>query len=285
MIRDYKASILVLLFNKKIHESETLTSLLSANVRLDGVQLTIWNNGPEIIDELPIDYMSSIGLKCELVQTVDNIPLSIIYNNFFKKISADRYVILDDDSCLSIDFINDILNVRKDELGLPLIFSGDTQQEPKFNGQLVTEKPKNTNFGKWFSIGTGLVVGADFLKEVKNNYVDVFDERFYFYGVDISLFHRINELGLSQNVKVLSSIQHSLSRLAVESEEVAEFRAKERAYDLALQLFFYKKPLKRVMLIGYYTLDFLYKKLRGVPGKISIYWFYRALIERKHYKF
>ena len=83
MIRNYKASILVLLFNKKIHETKTLISLLSGNVKLDGVQLTIWNNGPEIIDELPIDYMSNIGLECELIQTVNNKPLSIIYTIIF----------------------------------------------------------------------------------------------------------------------------------------------------------------------------------------------------------
>ncbi|WP_413691538.1 hypothetical protein [Psychromonas sp. KJ10-2] len=109
------------------------------------------------------------------------------------------------------------------------------QNKPYYSGVNITRKSKVV------SIGSGLVIGRDVAAFVKKIYGDIFDERFYLYGVDTTFFLRVFNSNLSNRINIISGFQHSLSRLQKESNEVKKFRCIERSYDKGLTIRFYKK--------------------------------------------
>jgi hypothetical protein len=279
-----KVSFLVLLYNKEIQKSNTLLSLLCSSLIFNNCKLVIWNNGPCNLNSVNVDEFVKLGFDVDIIETIDNISLSSIYNSFFEKYISDTYVILDDDSNLHDGYLISTLSSSKNELSVPIILADDKITGPVVNGERYSDECKCSKISTIMGIGSGIIIGSNICERIKNSYGNVFDERFYFYGVDSTFFMRINKIGLGSLVRVIDGFEHSLSRLEIENAETTKFRKKERAYDLALQIKFYDSPLialKKIvkMLIIFFNNLFFLKN-----QNISLYHFIFAMLRGKHYK-
>ncbi|MEV3826268.1 hypothetical protein RI837_13780 [Aeromonas caviae] len=224
----YKLSILVVLYACHEDESKTLQSLNKCSVD-ERVKIIIWNNGPkEII---------TAG-NYEVIQTIQNLPLSVIYNKFIESFDSERFVLFDHDSTIHQEYIDILLKACNEAIYLPVIYSNGEAIYPIYKDSFFSKKitinddcelitPKML-----MSIASGLSISATLVAKFKLLYGNVFDERFKFYGVDTSFF--IRALKNNERFIINSSLNHSLSRLEKESEQRTLFRKKERLIDACL---------------------------------------------------
>lgn len=254
-----KISILVVLYGKKVSDSQTLVSLARFFDKIETpLNIIVWNNGPNL------QSYEDIGIDYTIKQELTNKPLSKAYNWFLNNNIADVYIILDDDTIICDEFIAEINNFNYD-LMIPDIVVGTQKVYP-----LKVSKQQN----KFISIGSGLCLSRSLIEKMKIIYSDVFDERFCFYGVDVTFFYRVNKLR-NCNIYNGGRLIHSLSRLD-KNDKLSEFRVNERCYDLALQCRYYFsiRILKS-------SIKFLLK--RCISGNIkNIYIFAKTFFSGKH---
>lgn len=109
-----KVAILVVIYDKQLDGSNTLKSLL--NVRSGNLFLTIVNNGPNILSpDSEIHFKLNEKFKVvEVIEHTNNKPLSILYNDFIASMDdADYYILMDDDSILTDEYISMISSLGK----------------------------------------------------------------------------------------------------------------------------------------------------------------------------
>lgn len=228
-------AIIVVVYNKEIANSITLNTLV--NYDFHNTRLVIHNNGPKEIS-LCGDIAKKIGEKfkdVELINCLTNLPLSVVYNEFIHaNLGVDQFIILDDDSTITDDFVNAI-NSNDSDLELPRIVSraDNVIYYPVEANKIISTDceldPKTS-----FSIGSGLVIHRSLVEKFYRNNISLFDENYALYGVDVSIFRRIYQLiekGESFKIKTSSYLKHSLSR--TEGKE-SRFRIKERLIDVAI---------------------------------------------------
>lgn len=229
--------ILVVLYGKSICESMTLNSL--SKYRLKNSKLVIHNNGPESVvfdGELYEKLNDSFDFNVEAVNDLNNTPLSKIYNQLFIVYSAERFIILDDDTQLSDSFVFSIENACAD-LDVPRIISSSNgiSYYPISDGVVIADNTE-LNANNVLSIGSGLIINTSLIDKFNNYNLNVFDENYALYGVDYSLFRRIWWLvkqGESVDVRSSSFLIHSLSRVN-KNERKNKTRNKERVLDVAI---------------------------------------------------
>jgi hypothetical protein len=228
-----KISILVVLYNKKPQHSMTLTSLLKLNVI--NSELTIWNNGPNKLDfdNIDDDLIKELDQHFDcinILETIDNISLSNIYNQFIKNQFANKYIILDHDSELNSSYFHDLTN-SNNMLLLPKVMSNDSMCSP-------SRLPKNTTTYKakqhFSAITSGMVVSHELVAKLEARFGDVFDEHYAFYGIDTSFMLRMKKLAICDKITVIKGFSHSLSKNEHESSTVKQFRSRELAISTAL---------------------------------------------------
>ncbi|WP_130016024.1 glycosyltransferase family 2 protein [Serratia liquefaciens] len=227
-------AILVVLYNKEMKDSETLNSLSKYSFPTGDIR--VLNNGPYKINQ-DNDLFDKLKLKynnIEVITHLDNRPLSKIYNEFIGDASYDYYVILDDDSELTSDFMSSIGNANVDII-LPQILSktDGSIYYPVKNG-LVVNECKSLDLAGVVSITSGVIIKRDLIKKVRARFSNVFDERFALYGIDTSFFLRLQRLrdkGVMLSAKCESILYHSLSRT---EGKMPKFRRIERLYDIAV---------------------------------------------------
>lgn len=225
-------SILVVLYGKGLEQSLTLKSL-SENI-ISFADLYIVNNGPEKITENDLfrSKLESSYASVRVVEHLDNRPLSMLYNDFIGYYpDSDYYVLLDDDSELSSEYIGLLKNPKADLIIPRIINKNDgVCYYPIDNGSVV-KCDTSLSFLKVMSIGSGLFISNHLITEMKK-FGDIFDERFALYGVDTSFFLRLRRLNnTSIDIRTEAFIFHSLSRV---DEKKSKFRQTERLYDLAI---------------------------------------------------
>lgn len=270
-------SFLVLLYKKTLLESKTIQSIFREDIDFRTSSLIIWNNGPSEIDaELNEDLLNR-WCKVELIETLENMPLSLVYNKFIESYHADRYVILDDDSLLTKEYLTAITNTQSD-VALPVIYSQLIPRSPTVQGVFNKGPYKSTD--QVIAIGSGMSVRYSITQKIKSYYGDVFDSHFALYGVDTTFFLRLHHLGLSDSIEVVDGFEHSLSRLENESQVISRFRQIERAYDLGLTLRHYI-PLSRAL---YICLKQIMKFFLGRFTWLQLKFMLAAYIDGKHPK-
>ena len=277
--------MLVLLYNKEVLDSSTLKTLLASNVFFKNCNLVIWNNGPKNIKLDNVESFKDKGFDVTVVETIDNESLGVIYNEFVSMFCSDKYMILDDDSELNDMYLTQAIKSSSDCLTVPVIRMNGQVEGPRVDNSLYKPELGLIGAKKIMAIGSGLIIGDRFSNLIKKKYGNVFDERFYLYGVDSSFFHRLNKLRLINKVTVISGLNHSLSRLKNESEELREFRKLERTYDLALSIkYYFNSPLKLFYNVVKINALSLSQKLLGLELTWNIKQFNSALLTGKHYR-
>ncbi|WP_076542422.1 hypothetical protein [Shewanella sp. UCD-KL21] len=227
----------VVVYNKFISESKTLKNILSSRVDFCKSKLIIWNNGPNGIFLVESEINKSTFKSVELVETLNNSSLSMIYNNVISNNESHKYIFLDDDSDLSEQYLEHLSYVATDQVAVPIISSSKVIVSPQIDNHSLSANSVISDYKAAMGIASGLVVGSCVVTAMKKQYGCVFDERFYLYGVDTSFFKRLIELKDKPSIYILNGFEHSLSRL--ESDGYTPFKVKERSYDLGLQLRYY----------------------------------------------
>lgn len=225
-------AILVVLYNKEIFDSHTLKSLSCLSV--PNGDLIILNNGPQDINRSN-DVLSALnkGYKSvSIITHLDNLPLSKAYNNFINFFpNSDYYIILDDDSEITLDYFNALSHLSAD-LMLPKIISRDDGvfYYPMYDNKIITTD-QSVRIDKLMSISSGLIISGALKSKLHEKFGNVFDNRFALYGVDTSFFLRLRKMDWEIKAIIQSYVNHSLSRT---QSDISEFRRIERLYDLAI---------------------------------------------------
>lgn len=275
-VHNFRLAILVLLYNRKPSESPSFISLNKALQKLstsrDNIKICLWNNGPNKLQSNG-DFKSTY-YDTSVIETIYNESLSCIYNQFLEKYDSEKYLILDHDSLVSVEYLSECLN-DSFEYMIPTIMTQHGVQSPKLY-KLSSFIGNQTLLG----IGSGICLSSQACNAVREKFCTVFDERFYLYGVDSTFFLRLNKIGQAGNIKISrNTIFHSLSKFEKESRAIKEFRKKERSYDQALTLRYY---------FSLFTFITAFKKILGCillnKSDISFFVFIFALISGKHYK-
>lgn len=228
-------AIIVVLYGKNAEDSTTIDSLLSCGV--NNVKLIIHNNGPrEIVlsHELASDFEVN-NIEVEVVNCLANKPLSVVYNEFIEdNFTFGTFVIFDDDSELTESFVRAMYGNDYD-IQAPRIISrkDNLAYYPMTNGKVVHEygtlEPSSTH-----SIGSGLILKKSLVKIFQKHSLQLFDEHYALYGVDVSLFRRVWRICSFEDniiIKSSSTLLHSLSRA---EEQKSKFRDDERLIDFSV---------------------------------------------------
>ncbi|MFM5019587.1 hypothetical protein ACEUDO_01240 [Aeromonas rivipollensis] len=201
----YNLCFCVVLYNKKISQSETLISLRKYATSLDKkIKIVVFNNGPQI--QIAEDFPDFISVH----QVLINGSLSKIYNKFIDLYQANKYVFLDDDTNITKDYLSDILNVDFK------VFM------PKIKCQGIEHYPVVTSSGVQ-TITSGLAISHVAIQEIKGINGFVFDESFDLYGIDTAFCYFINKKKYQYTISNVH-LEHQLSHMNGSS---GEFRRKE----------------------------------------------------------
>lgn len=268
-------SVLVIIYGKKLRESKTLTSLLSSDCY--DFDLSIVNNGPEeiFLDDGFLFKLKENIRNVSLVNILENAPLSKIYNNFIcENKNSNYYVLFDDDSEFESDFLRKI-SLSNALLVLPRIYSiDDFKYYYPIEADAVIVDEREIIVNDLMSISSGLAIKKELITYFYNHYNGkVFDERFALYGIDTSFFLRLRVISKSEIISIesLSTLRHSLSRVAAEK---SERRNIERLYDTAITARHYPFFIKKshfIKIILYYLF-----KLKFKYALILIYFFLKG---------
>ena len=233
--------IIVVLYNKSVEDSETLLSLRSSF--LGEGKIIVANNGPGHL-YINNDFLSIFNVPIEIKEFINNKPLSYLYNDEIRvNPGYDCYIIFDDDTHIDIDYFNSIDSNEEYDIYLPRIVSNSDglSYYPLLNEKPIEEVCSGVMKGddKLSSIASGLVINKTLIEKFCSAGELLFDERFALYGVDVSLFKKIDKLKRNKftfTYSVISKINHDLSRVG---SEYSHFRELERMYDSVLSKIHY----------------------------------------------
>lgn len=279
-----ETAILVLLYNKEMKDSSTLNSLMKSTVQYSKAKIVIWNNGPKKLDITACPELSHLGYQIEVVETISNDSLAVIYNRFIKANSAKKYILLDDDSELSEEFISASANSQPEHLSLPVITNNGKVQYPSIDRKRYSSKTTIKDHSRVTTIGSGLVIGINIVNALNQHYKSVFDERFYLYGVDTTFCLRVNESNQVKNIQLISGFDHSLSKLESESTKMNNFRRIERSYERGLKLRYYVPLPRAIFLLLKTATSALKRRLVGKRYQVRFLYVLKAFLSGKHYR-
>lgn len=280
----FDTAMLVLLYNKEINESCTIDSLVTAKAKHKNSKIIIWNNGPESLRERNTCFLSALGYQVEIRETLNNESLAVIYNSFIDNVKANKYILLDDDSKLNDDYIEASEQCDESDIGMPLISSNGVIEAPFVNYVPYRMSMEIKPTDKIITIGSGLVIGSKIAAQVKAKYGDIFDERFYLYGVDSTFCLRLFALNITEKIKFIDGFNHSLSRLEKEDKSITEFRVKERSYDTGLTLRYYYPLIKAVYSLFRLTIIKIRNTFLNKTSTEKLTYLYKSFLTGKHYR-
>lgn len=232
-----KINFCIILYNKKISESDTIKSLDNyfKNNKIIG-NIVVFNNGPKKVEVPNQDYFI-----CN--QVLINASLSKIYNKFIDEYPADFYVFLDDDTFLTDEFLNELENINSD-IFLPQISCNGEVHYPIIKSQSIQ------------TITSGLTLSSKIIKDLKRHNNKVFDERFDLYGIDTAFCNMINKMKFNYEISI-SIIEHDLSHISSGNND---FREVEVLLSNSASLFPYFS-FRLLLSVGYGNLKMI-KKLK-----------------------
>ncbi|MFT8210429.1 MAG: glycosyltransferase family 2 protein [Symbiopectobacterium sp.] len=244
---------LVISYNSSISQSSTLQSLLDTDNKDINFKIFIWNNGPNLFEDHDIEeYLEKCKEKrisLSIYQDLRNISLSKIYNYIIKKGNFDFIAILDQDSTINVEYLQNIATHRKSNLIFPRIITEKNnvaiQSHPhssKDKNILINEGPVTSNMS---SVTSGIVLSKDLINKIEKYRGYVFEEKLGFYGIDVDFFVTINhmiEKNISVNAFCVGSINHLFSsNNENENENENEFKSPFRYLELLYFKIFFRE--------------------------------------------
>jgi hypothetical protein len=194
-----KINFCIILYDKKISESKSISSLLGYFEDNEVLgDIIVFNNGPRLVEE---DYSKYI--TCH--QVLINASLSKIYNKFINEYPADYYVFLDDDTVLNERYLDELQENEEDIL-FPRILCQGIEEYP------IIKKNKIQ------SVTSGLALSSKICALLKKEEKSVFDERFDLYGIDTAFCNKVNQKKLNYYVSE-NTIEHDLSHISSGSND------------------------------------------------------------------
>jgi len=277
---NFKTIVLVVLYGKPVSDSNTIKSLLKMNFK--EFDVFIHNNGPKRLEELSLNLKKLLPNNYKYINDLSNSSLSLIYNNFIKNnIDYDRFVIFDDDTILKSEFFDEVnkdVSLCNDiHLQVPIIYENNNIHYPLVNDVPLSaiDSPLivNLNKDKLFSIGSGLIIYKPLIQMFVEKNKNLFDERFVFYGVDVSLFRALNKDNFISpkkiNILVSSSVQHSLSKNS--KEKISNWRLQERVIDDTLSTILFTD--------GFFRKCYRLLKIMIKNSSLSMVWLFPVIIK------
>lgn len=223
---------IVILYNKKICESQTLTTLIkNAKSLPQGFKLVVWNNGPE-----DVNWCCDL-IDVEIINSDVNSPLSEIYNVLIERYLSNCYCIFDDDTTLNSNYFSHLekLNNSYPAMLVPKVFCNGNAIYPR---KLSSHDFKHVYREFFVSSMSGLAFNRDLVTSIIQVQGFFMDTRFAFYGVDTSLFLNLQNSRLKVKFLFYGHLEHDLSSYS--ESGLSSFRFKERCYDQALMFTNYR---------------------------------------------
>lgn len=235
--------ICVVSYSKHSLDFPTMLALQAESMQLAAAHtmLLVWNNGPQPFSEDDVSKLIArfpASVHVVVQNHLENEPLSDVYNAVIRRVQADRYCFLDDDSRPDGNYLNAICSGTTADLIVPKIMSGGQQHGPRVAASLMQEGViAIAPASGFFAIGSGLVLSRSLVDSLEREFGEAFDCAYAFYGVDTSLCIRLESLALKQSITVccVGNINHDLSRLSAGAGRNT-FRRTERGWDLGITL-------------------------------------------------
>ncbi|HAW9460677.1 TPA: glycosyltransferase family 2 protein, partial [Escherichia coli] len=271
-----RLTIIIVIYGKECFDSRTLQSLKLCPLH-QNITLFIFNNGPRLLSEdkcyeLFDEQIKKNKINLILKQNINNIPLSVIYNDAIKENAAsDYFMILDDDTEIPSSYFAFNANRFDFDLSVPLIKTGESEEffYPIVDGIIPIKKQSVDDYEEIYTISSGLMISKSLTETFKCYFNDVFDTRFAFYGIDFNFFRRLRIIkhhGHYFRLFIAEPIRHSLSRF---DGEQTEWRNIERIYDVVLSLKYYEKRnmvkvVKLARLVSSSLLKFKFRSIKAI---------------------
>jgi hypothetical protein len=243
-------TILVCLYNKDIQTSNTIQSLLKANIQSDRATVIVWDNSTLRLKQNSIDFLKNHFSKFIYKHTPENVVLSKIYNSVIDTLDEENsYLMLcDDDSDIPECFFETLekqihLNPSIN-LFLPQIYSDSILVSPAKDYLIKTKLIKDLQPGILFSgsttaINSGMVICNRFFKDGFR-----YDKDLRFYGTDN--YFMIEYAKANENLVVLDvRFNHSLSFNSTGDikNKLRIFRENRRANKIIYKKDFFKRQI------------------------------------------
>lgn len=256
--KESKILILVVNYNLSIKESKTLINLKNnKNLILDNWTIFCWDNLP-LNSNLKIFKQEFEGIKKVYIGSKKNESLMNIYNNAIEKYKDeyDYLILLDNDTDITEDYLNEIKDLVNQNTKLNLILPKIINQNIVYSPQLSfpTKIKRRKFFDKEeyglksskdiFAINSGMVIATDYLKKTNFKY----DERLKFYGTD-NYFINNYEKNEEQFYMMKTIINHSFSMHEKEQLEKILWRFEDYLNGSMVMLEKYKKIEKLIFLL------------------------------------
>lgn len=220
--------------------SETLQSITQCHLENIKLTINIWNNGPTLLDESDIQKFLAVcvskNIKVRVYQDTRNVALSKIYNFIAKKNTYDFISILDQDSVLPADFMQNIYQHRDMDIITPRIITEkngkSVQAYPHVYGNTKTMIEEGEAKVRVDSVMSGIVLSVNMIRKIVSFRGYAFEERLAFYGIDTDLFRTINLMlddGILIKIYCVNNVHHSFAIFNPE-EAKSTFRQMEIFY-------------------------------------------------------
>jgi hypothetical protein len=227
-------AFIIVVYGKNLSDSSTLRSLRRYRNLLSSASILIWNNGPTGITEACHEFLEPLRavVPVMLFECLENRPLSWIYNDGISRLPAKAFIILDDDTHLTADYLRWSLSSTA-YISVPILISAGHEVSPRVAGTFQT--PPYKTMANVIAAGSGVRISHTAARLLQSAFGNVFDERFALYGADSSLFYRLKKLMLCDKIELGPRLEHS-SSLTDPMSRTTRFRRMERGYDLGLQV-------------------------------------------------
>lgn len=243
---------IIILYNSSIQNSKTIISLLNINTNHINLHAIIWNNGPKHLTKQECKKYEAIfsahNIQLSIYEDVHNIALSKIYNTFIARENFDFFTILDQDSVLSINFIQNIKKNANFDVIVPKIYSSGWRDKnnslcyPIYNKTDKLLDKKIFTMGEIESISSGLTISNRLINHLVNTNKKIFNEQYALYAIDTTFFIDLRTLSNSQFKGIcVGVINHSLDFNIQDRKKISPIRKLEMDYSKILNKIFYDK--------------------------------------------
>ncbi|MBP4043186.1 hypothetical protein ACB288_07115 [Aeromonas taiwanensis] len=269
-----KNIILVVLYNRRILESETYCSLLNIFIKKEisekKYEVLFWDNSPSHVNLDCIDVatgnLRKLGLKAAYFNCPDNKPLSQVYNKVIKDSIADKQYlfIFDQDTTFDCNYFKQFEKSTRDKeynILLPVVRFRDKIVSPTkifyIKGVYFHTSPKGEVAGcKISAINSGMALSLKFLAQHGFEYNEKL--RNYCTDDDLMLFAR----SVEASVFVLDyELEHDLS-FSTLNENSDSLRERYNEMVRAKKIIYSRNKIEKYVMCFYFSTHRLYMALK-----------------------